>query len=296
MPRRRAITDAQLEALLALPTAEPDLIRHYTLSPADLAVIARRRRPHNRLGFAIQLCALRFPGRLLQPGEVVPRQVLVFVADQLDLPPDVLADYAARPQTRYDQLDALYSVYRFQTSEQHELAQWLLPVALTSTSGGPRRPAVEGTAKTRHCCARAECHRALGGDRPAEGRTSCRSTDRRQPYRSATRRLGGPARDPSRHCSQRPGLDPSGGGIGRASRSRSADRPTRSPTVSGDRPVDPRRNPYRSSARPDAGGNAALSATPEGAGAAAPPGNPRRHRTGIDYSPHRRGPLACSTD
>ena len=64
--------------------------------------------------------------RSTEPGEVVPRQVLVFVADQLDLPPDVLADYAARPQTRYDQLDALYSVYRFQTftrSEQHELAQ-----------------------------------------------------------------------------------------------------------------------------------------------------------------------------
>ena len=138
MPRRRAITDAQLEALLALPTAEPDLIRHYTLSPADLAVIARRRRPHNRLGFAIQLCALRFPGRLLQPGEVVPREVLVFVADQLDLPPDVLADYAARPQTRYDQLDALYSVYGFQAftrPDQRELAQWLLPVALTTTSG-----------------------------------------------------------------------------------------------------------------------------------------------------------------
>ena len=266
MPRRRAITDAQLEALLALPTAEPDLIRHYTLSPADLAVIARRRRPHNRLGFAIQLSALRFPGRLLQPGEVVPRQVLVFVADQLDLPPDVLADYAARPQTRYDQLDALYSVYRFQTFTPIRAAR-IGPVAAPCGAyyhqrRGARRPAVGGTATTRHCCARTECHRALGGDRPAEGRTSCRSTDRRQPYRSATRRLGGPARDPSRQRSQRPGLDPSGGGIGRASRSRSADRPTRSPAVSGDRPVDPRRNPYRSSARPDAGGNAALSATP----------------------------------
>ena len=138
MPRRRAITDAQLDALLALPTVEPDLIRHYTLSPADLAVIARRRRPHNRLGFALQLCALRYPGRLLRPGEVVPRDVLVFVADQLDLPPDVLADYATRPQTRYDQLDALYSVYGFQTFTrrgQHEFAQWLLPVALTTTSG-----------------------------------------------------------------------------------------------------------------------------------------------------------------
>ena len=87
MPRRRALTDAQTEALLALPTAEPDLIRYYTLSPADLAVIARRRRPHNRLGFAVQLCALRFPGRLLRPGEAVPRQVLSFVADQLDLDP-----------------------------------------------------------------------------------------------------------------------------------------------------------------------------------------------------------------
>ena len=138
MPRRRAITDAQLDALIALPTVEPDLIRHYTLSPADLAVIARRRRPHNRLGFALQLCALRYPGRPLRPGEVVPRDVLVFVADQLDLPPDVLADYATRPQTRYDQLEALYSVYGFQTFTrrgQHEFAQWLLPVALTTTSG-----------------------------------------------------------------------------------------------------------------------------------------------------------------
>lgn len=138
MPRRRALTDAQIEALLALPTAEHDLIRHYTLSPTDLTVIARRRRPHNRLGFAIQLCALRFPGRLLRPGEVVPRAVLDFVADQLDLDPDTLTDYAARSQTRYDQLDALYAAYGFRTftqPDQHAMAKWLLPVALATTSG-----------------------------------------------------------------------------------------------------------------------------------------------------------------
>ena len=112
MPRRRALTDVQIEALLALPTTELDLIRHYTLSPADLALIARRRRPHNRLGFAVQLCALRFPGRLLRPGEAVPREVLSFVADQLDLDPDTLADYAVRSQTRYDQLESLYACHR----------------------------------------------------------------------------------------------------------------------------------------------------------------------------------------
>ena len=40
MPRRRVLTEAQLNALFALPTTEADLIRHYTLSPDDMAVIA----------------------------------------------------------------------------------------------------------------------------------------------------------------------------------------------------------------------------------------------------------------
>lgn len=138
MPRRRALTQIQLEALLALPTEEADLVRHYTLSAADLAIIARRRRAHNRLGFAVQLCALRYPGRLLHPGEVVPQEVLAFLADQLDLAPEVLADYAMRSQTRYDQLNALYAVYGFRTftrPDRIEIARWLLAPALGTVSG-----------------------------------------------------------------------------------------------------------------------------------------------------------------
>lgn len=92
MPRRRALTDAQLTALFALPTAEADLIRHYTLGPDDVAVIARRRRSHNRLGFALQLCALRYPGRLIRPGELVPLEVVRFIGEQLDIAPEALAD------------------------------------------------------------------------------------------------------------------------------------------------------------------------------------------------------------
>ena len=138
MPRRRALTQVQLEALLALPTDEVDLVRHYTLSAADLTVIARRRRAHNRLGFAVQLCALRHPGRLLHPGEVVPEQILTFLADQLDLAPEALADYAVRSQTRYDQLNALYAVYGFRTftrPDRAEMGRWLLAPALGTTSG-----------------------------------------------------------------------------------------------------------------------------------------------------------------
>ena len=43
MPRRRVLTEGQLEDLFALPTTEPDLIRHWTLDGADLAAIGRRR-------------------------------------------------------------------------------------------------------------------------------------------------------------------------------------------------------------------------------------------------------------
>jgi hypothetical protein len=43
MPRRRVLTEAQLESLLALPVTEADLLRHWTLSDDDLVAIGRRR-------------------------------------------------------------------------------------------------------------------------------------------------------------------------------------------------------------------------------------------------------------
>ena len=64
MARRTLLTPAQRTALLALPADRAELARHYTLSEAELAVIGRRRRARNRLGFALQLCALRYPGRV----------------------------------------------------------------------------------------------------------------------------------------------------------------------------------------------------------------------------------------
>jgi len=137
MPRRRALTEAQLQMLFALPTTEADLIRHWTLSTDDLAVIGRRRRDHNRLGFALQLCALRYPGRLLRPGEAIPEAALCFVADQLGADPEDLTAYAARFQTRYEQLDALREKFGFEDlkpGRRREMLGWLLPVALATTN------------------------------------------------------------------------------------------------------------------------------------------------------------------
>lgn len=78
--------------MFALPTAEADLIRHWTLDGVDLAAVDRRRGGHNQLGYALQLCTFRYPGRLLRPGEAIPEPALRFVAEQIYVGADALTE------------------------------------------------------------------------------------------------------------------------------------------------------------------------------------------------------------
>jgi TnpA family transposase len=68
MPRRSILTARQHAALIDLPKDEASILHHYTLSDHDIEVIRTRRHARNRLGFALQLCAFRYPGRLLVSG------------------------------------------------------------------------------------------------------------------------------------------------------------------------------------------------------------------------------------
>ena len=83
MPRRELLTSTQRDELLAFPTDEADLLRYYTFNTLDLAVIRRRRGDHNRLGFAVHLCYVRFPGQLLAVGEPPDAPILAMAAAQL---------------------------------------------------------------------------------------------------------------------------------------------------------------------------------------------------------------------
>ena len=60
MPRRSIWSARQRAALFDLPTDEATRLRHYTLSDDDIEQIRVRRGGHNRLGFALQLCAFRY--------------------------------------------------------------------------------------------------------------------------------------------------------------------------------------------------------------------------------------------
>lgn len=137
MPRRSILTNRQRAALFDLPTDEASMLRHYTLADDDLKIIHARRRSHNRFGFALQLCALRYPGRLLSPGEVIPLAITRFLAAQLGLKPDDLADYAAREGTRREHLTTLRIIYgykMFSGRGARDLKAWLEKEAETARS------------------------------------------------------------------------------------------------------------------------------------------------------------------
>jgi TnpA family transposase len=73
MAARELLSEAQRTAFERFPEMDVrEMVRHFTLSEADLAVVSLRRGSANRLGFAVQLCLLRYPGRPLRTGEIVP--------------------------------------------------------------------------------------------------------------------------------------------------------------------------------------------------------------------------------
>ena len=132
MPRRTILTERQRHALYGLPSEQGDLLHHYVLNDGDVELIKQRRRPENKLGFALQVCALRYPGRLLQPGEEIPSNLLSFVGAQIGLTTDDLLRYGSRKQTRYAHATSILDLYgfsKFDIENSPELQDWVADTA-----------------------------------------------------------------------------------------------------------------------------------------------------------------------
>ncbi|MBN3885157.1 MAG: Tn3 family transposase [Nostoc sp. JL34] len=115
-----------------------DIARYYTFSNDELKVIKEHRRPHNRLGFAVQLSYLRFPGRVWSLGEIVPESVLFYIASQLKLDPTIITEYSQRDTTRREHLAEIQNNFGFHTfniSTYKQFSKWLLPFAISSDKG-----------------------------------------------------------------------------------------------------------------------------------------------------------------
>ena len=72
MARRRLLTREALARYYDLPIDEREIARHFTLSREDLDLVGERRGASSRLGFAMTLLYMRWPGRVLEAGEKPP--------------------------------------------------------------------------------------------------------------------------------------------------------------------------------------------------------------------------------
>jgi TnpA family transposase len=138
MARRKLLTPDECQALLGIPDDEESLIRHYTLSAQDRLQAEARRRPHNQLGYAVQLCMMRFPGRILGAGETPPAAVVAYVAEQLGIDPGAFASYGHRIWTRFAHSRRLaqYLGIRTATRDDRRAALLVAAEAASATESG----------------------------------------------------------------------------------------------------------------------------------------------------------------
>lgn len=138
MPRRSILCLTERESLLALPNAEDEFIRYYTFSESDLSLIRLRRGDANRLGVAVQLCLLRFPGQGLLPSTIVPTPLLQWIAKQLELTSICWPQYAEREETRREHLLELrvyLGVQAFGLSHHRQALHAITELAMQTDKG-----------------------------------------------------------------------------------------------------------------------------------------------------------------
>lgn len=140
MATRELLSDIQRIQFTQIPIdiSDRDIVRYYTFNTDDLKVINSRRRVHNRLGMAVQLCYLRFPGRVWELGEKVPNSILSYVASQLSVKPKFFKKYAVRDTTRREHLAELQKVLGYDSmsiSHYKRLSKWLMKLAFNTDKG-----------------------------------------------------------------------------------------------------------------------------------------------------------------
>jgi TnpA family transposase len=121
MPARTLLSSEQRTRLFSIPSDTATMTHHYVLDADDLALIRTKRRSVNRVGFAVQLCLLRYPGFGLGPAEQPSETMIAFVAHQLGVLSADFADYAQRGQTRREHVIELQ---RYLGLRSFGLADW----------------------------------------------------------------------------------------------------------------------------------------------------------------------------
>src|SRR5271157_4126347 len=113
-------------------TGEPtpaQLARYFYLDDADSGLISIRRGDYNRLGFALQLCTVRFLGTFLSDPTDVPHNVVLTLASQLNIADLSILSRYREGEMRYDHVHEIMREYGYQDfvsqPEHFRFLRWL---------------------------------------------------------------------------------------------------------------------------------------------------------------------------
>jgi hypothetical protein len=98
---REVFSEDELAQLRGFPEpARAELIRYFTLAPADEAFVRKFRGQDNVLGAAVQLCTLPWLGFVPDDVAAAPAAAVARLSERLGIPVGALRGYGAREQTR----------------------------------------------------------------------------------------------------------------------------------------------------------------------------------------------------
>nr|WP_229885650.1 DUF4158 domain-containing protein [Streptomyces tanashiensis] len=140
------LTDEQAEAYgkFAEEPTKPELERFFLLDDVDRDLIALRRTEHHRLGFALQMCTVRYVGLFLGEDPLdVPWSVVEHLAEQLGIEDaSCVKRYTDRRQTVYDHAWEIRKAYGYHQYEDHDQGRkfraFLHGRAWTAHAEGPK--------------------------------------------------------------------------------------------------------------------------------------------------------------
>lgn len=127
------LSEADHERLNRFPDeiSKEDHATYFLLSEADLVEIAKQRSDSNCLGFAIQICALRYMGFVPNDLLSIPLETLKYIAEQLQVSLDKLTHYSDRIRRAHLKSSQKYVGFRRATDlDMLSLERWLLERAL----------------------------------------------------------------------------------------------------------------------------------------------------------------------
>ena len=140
MSTKTILSPAQRTAIFDPPTDREVIDRLYTLGPDDLVQVCRRRRGANRIGYAVQLCYLRHPGRSLLPAEVPTLPLLELLCEQVGGTPDDFERYAMRGPTLREhraRIETFLGLRAFERPDMQAMLALGVEVAASTDRGEP---------------------------------------------------------------------------------------------------------------------------------------------------------------